>query len=166
MEKRLVAVINIETLELKTDSSFKFKCIENCGKCCIELDIPLRDEDIALIEDLGYNVWEFVDYEKMFYRGDKFLGYALKKRPFDDACIFLDENNRCKIYPHRPRACKLYPFILIRHGPLLKVYIRDDKFCPGINHPDGDAIDEKFVREYFMDVIEEHRRKLKGTQTL
>ncbi|WP_461866473.1 YkgJ family cysteine cluster protein [Thermococcus sp.] len=162
MKKRLVAVIDLETLEIKANSSFKFKCIENCGKCCMELDIPLRDEDIARIEELGYNAWEFVDYEKMFYRGDKFLGYALKKRPFDNACIFLDENKKCKIYPYRPRACRLYPFILIKHGPTLEVYIREDDFCPGINHPNGEPITPEFVRDYFNEIIEEYRRETRS----
>ncbi|WP_456394963.1 YkgJ family cysteine cluster protein [Thermococcus sp.] len=163
MERTLVAVIHLDTMEIEARSSFKFKCVKNCGKCCMELDIPLRDEDIAAIEDLGYSAWEFVDYEKMFYRGDRFLGYALKKRPFDDACIFLDENSRCRIYPHRPRACRLYPFVLIRNGSVMEVYIRNDEFCPGINHPEGETIDQEFIREYFSEIIEEYGRKLKSS---
>ncbi len=161
MKKSLVAVVNLDTLEVKIISSFKFKCVENCGRCCRELDIPLRDEDITRIEDLGYNAWEFVDYEKMFYREDKFLGYALKKRPFDDACVFLDENEKCKIYPHRPKACRLYPFVLIKHGNTLEVYIKEDEFCPGINHPDGDEIDATFIREYFREILQEYGRSVR-----
>ncbi len=80
--KRWVATVDLVTLEVESDPTFKFKCIENCGLCCERLEIPLRDEDIERIEGLGYNTWEFVDYEKLFYRGgDKFLGYAIKKNP-------------------------------------------------------------------------------------
>jgi len=112
---RWVATIDLETLEVESDPSFKFKCLENCGKCCERLEIPLRDEDIARIEELGYSAWEFVDYEKLFYRGDKFIGYAIKKRPFDGACIFLDpETKKCRIYDHRPLACRLYPFVFVK----------------------------------------------------
>jgi Fe-S-cluster containining protein len=28
----------------------------------------------------------------------------------EPACAFLDENNRCKIYPVRPKQCATWPF--------------------------------------------------------
>ncbi|MDD2531340.1 MAG: YkgJ family cysteine cluster protein [Candidatus ainarchaeum sp.] len=33
------------------------------------------------------------------------------KKDFRKACIFLEKNNFCKIYPKRPIPCKLFPFI-------------------------------------------------------
>ncbi|WP_175059692.1 YkgJ family cysteine cluster protein [Thermococcus sp. 2319x1] len=159
MEKRWIATINLETLQIKSDPSFKFKCLQ-CANCCINLEIPLRDEDIARIEDLGFSAWEFVDYEKMFYRGDKFLGYGLRKRPFDDGCVFLGEDGKCKIYSKRPLACKLYPFILIKHGLVIEVYVKEDPFCKGIDHPDGEHIDLDFAMRYFGEVISEYRQKM------
>ena len=161
MEKLWVATIDLETLEVKTNPEFRFKCLNNCGKCCEVLEIPLRDEDIARIEELGYNAWEFVDYEKLFYRGDKFLGYALKKRPFDDACVFLDpDTKRCRIYSHRPLACRLYPFVFVRNGKEMEVYVRMDSFCPGINHPDGEPVTREFLLREYGDVIQEYRAKV------
>ncbi|AIF69237.1 hypothetical protein PAP_04105 [Palaeococcus pacificus DY20341] len=157
--KKLVATIHLDTLRVDFDPHFKFKCLENCAKCCFELDIPLRDEDIIKIEDLGYNAWEFVDYSKMFYKRDKFVGYALKKRPFDGGCPFLMDDGRCKIYAHRPLACKLYPFLLVKHGNVIDVYVRDTD-CPGIDHPEGSHVDYVFVLEYFKDVVDEYRKKL------
>jgi len=154
-----VARINLDTLEIDYDPSFKFKCVENCGKCCRDLEIPVRDEDIEEIEALGYSAWEFVDYEKMFYRGDRFLGYALKKRPFDGGCVFLDpETMKCRIYEKRPLACRLYPFIFVKKGNLMEVYVKRDSFCPGIDHPEGESIDRILLRDY-RDVIETYRRK-------
>jgi len=161
VEKRWVATVDLETLEVEFDPSFKFKCVENCGRCCERLDVPLRDEDIARIEELGYNAWEFVDYEKLFYRGDKFLGYALKKRPFDGACVFLDpETKRCKIYSHRPLACRLYPFVFVKHGKKMEIYVKIDSFCPGINHPEGEPVTREFLLREYGDVIEEYRAKV------
>ncbi|WP_297500449.1 YkgJ family cysteine cluster protein [Thermococcus sp.] len=161
MGKRWVATINLETLEVKTDPYFRFKCLDNCGECCEMLEIPLRDEDIARIEGLGYNAWEFVDYEKLFYRGDKFLGYALKKRAFDDACIFLDpETKRCRIYPYRPLACRLYPFVFVRKGKEMEVYVRMDSFCPGINHPEGEPVTREFLLREYGDIIGKYRAKV------
>ncbi len=161
MEKRWVARIHLKTLEVETDPSFKFKCVENCGRCCYELEIPVRDEDIARIEELGYNAWEFVDYEKMFYRGDKFLSYAIKKRPFDGGCVFLDPDTmRCRIYPHRPLACRLYPFVFVKQGEVMEVYVKMDSFCPGLNHPEGELITGDFLLREYGDIIEEYRRKV------
>ncbi|NJE05992.1 YkgJ family cysteine cluster protein [Thermococcus sp. M36] len=160
MDKRWVATIHLDTLEVECDPSFRFKCVEGCGKCCYELEIPIRDEDIAGIEDLGYSAWEFVDYEKMFYRGDKFLSYALKKRPFDGGCVFLDpETMRCRIYSRRPLACRLYPFVFVRHGKTMEVYVKMDSFCPGLNHPEGTPISREFLLREYGDVIYEYREK-------
>lgn len=160
MEKRLVAKINLKTLEVDYDQNFRFRCVEECGRCCESLEIPLRDEDIEKIEELGYNAWEFVDYEKLFYRRDKFLGYGIKKNPVTEACVFLDpETKKCKIYPHRPLACRLYPFIFVRSESYIEVYVKEDDFCPGINHPDGLPVDRKFLLSNYGDVVREYRKK-------
>ena len=160
MEKRWVATVDLETLEVEHDPSFKFKCIENCGRCCRDLEIPLRDEDIERIEELGYSAWEFVDYDKMFYRGDRFVGYAIRKRPFDDACIFLDtETNRCRIYGYRPLACRLYPFIFVRRGRKMEIYVKKDSFCPGIDHPEGEPVTGEFLLKEYRDVLEEYQKR-------
>jgi len=98
VEKRWVATINLESLQVESDPSFRFKCLQ-CASCCMNLEIPLRDEDITRIEDIGFNAWEFVDYEKMFYRGDKFLGYGIRKRPFDDACVFWKKMESVRYTP-------------------------------------------------------------------
>ncbi len=160
MKKKWIATIHLDTLEIESDPSFKFRCLENCAECCFRLEVPLRDEDIERLEELGYSTWEFVDYEKMFYRGDRFLGYALKKRPFDGGCIFLQEDGKCKVYPHRPLACKLYPFVLIRKGNTLEVYIKEEGFCKGINHPQGEPFTLELVKKYFWEIVEDYRRKL------
>ncbi len=159
--KRLVATVDLRTLEVTIHSRVRFKCVEGCGRCCRDLEVPLRDEDIERIESLGYSAWEFVDYEKAFYRGDKFLGYAIKKNPVTDECVFLDpETKRCRIYHNRPLACRLYPFVFARHGESMEIYIREDPFCQGVNHPDGEEITEEFILREYGDVLREYRDKL------
>ncbi len=163
--KKWVATIDITTLEVEFDPSFKFKCVEGCGACCERLEVPLRDEDIVRIEELGYSAWEFVDYEKLFYRGDKFLGYALKKNPVTEACVFLDpETKKCKIYAHRPLACRLYPFVLVKHGHKMEIYVKEDSFCPGLNHPEGSQVTKEFIMREFGDVIEKYRKEMERAQ--
>ncbi|WP_288071963.1 YkgJ family cysteine cluster protein [Pyrococcus sp.] len=156
MEKKLIAIYDLETDQIYIiDDKFRFKCIEDCGKCCIYNEIPLREKDIQKISSLGYEEEYFVDYTKMFYRGVKFLGYGMKKRPFDDACVFLDpETKKCNIYQHRPAACRMYPFVLVKHKTELEIHAKEDSQCPGINAPDGEDVRE-IIKKYFMPIIEE-----------
>jgi len=48
--------------------------------------------------------------------------------------------------------------VLIRQGDIIGIYVRNDDFCKGINHPEGRKIDSEFVREYFWEVIEKYRK--------
>lgn len=44
-------------------------------------------------------------------------------------CSFLNpKNNKCRIYPHRPFDCRLYPFLLCRKGR--KIFLSADSNCP------------------------------------
>ncbi|AAL81857.1 YkgJ family cysteine cluster protein [Pyrococcus furiosus DSM 3638] len=165
MEKKFIAIYDLESDKIEIiDDKFRFKCIEDCGKCCIYNEIPLREEDIQKILSLGYEEEYFVDYTKMFYRGPKFLGYGMKKRPFDDACVFLDpETKKCRIYEHRPVACRIYPFVLVKHEKKLEIYVKEDPRCPGINSPDGEGIVE-IIKKYFIPIIEELKGEINGNR--
>ena len=161
MESRWVATVHLDTLEVQYDSSFRFRCVEDCGLCCNKLEIPLRDEDVERIEELGYSAWELKKNKKAFYRGDKFIGYALKKRPVDESCIFLDpETKKCRIYYHRPLACRLYPFIFIKKGNLMEVYVKEDTFCPGVGRPDGEPVTKEFLMREYGDLLVEYHRNI------
>jgi Fe-S-cluster containining protein len=48
-------------------------------------------------------------------------------------CVFLDDNNRCEIYPVRPKQCREFPF-----WPHLKNKKKETlkKLCPGIEYAD------------------------------
>lgn len=151
-----VLKIELQTLRVEVVEKVRFKCIENCGKCCERLEIPLRDEDIERLVEAGYDESYFVDETKMFYRGSKFLGYALKKRPFDDACVFLDpETKRCRVYKHRPLACRLYPFVFVKKNKIIEVYISEE--CPGIGHPKGKIVNGDFILREYGDIFRDLR---------
>ena len=34
------------------------------------------------------------------------------KRANNKLCVFLDDHNRCKVYPIRPLECRIYPWVL------------------------------------------------------
>lgn len=69
-----------------------------CFQCCyhnrIDVDPEMENPEDLLHLDLEPN-------------NEAPSGFILRHRE-DGACIHLDANNRCSIYEHRPRACRLY----------------------------------------------------------
>jgi len=85
-----------------------------CGKCCIETEMPLTEEDLSRIESLGFSREKFSVSD-----GDIF-----RLRNVGGKCYFLDERNTCRIYEHRPEGCRLYPAVFDTE----KVIV--DMICP------------------------------------
>ncbi|RLF11215.1 MAG: YkgJ family cysteine cluster protein [Thermoprotei archaeon] len=80
-----------------------FKCIR-CGKCCLNTEMPLTEEDIARLEALGYIRRDFARVEEGL----------IKLRNVDGHCFFYNpELKACMVYENRPEGCRLYPFIYV-----------------------------------------------------
>jgi len=81
------------------------------------------------------------------------------KNKEDGSCIFLKfkvEGDRyeCSIYDSRPALCRLYPFDFDRTGPnsiILKVI----PCCRGLNNPDGEIVDERFITSHLLEALRE-----------
>ena len=107
----------------------RFSC-KKCGNCCRISDgfVYISNKDIAQItEALDLTENEFLD--KYTEKNNGFV--ALKSYPNGD-CIFFTENIGCKVYNHRPRQCRTFPFwsnalSSQKNWELLSSY------CPGIN---------------------------------
>lgn len=63
--------------------------------------MPLTKDDIARIEALGYSREDFTVRD----------GKIVRLRNVNGKCFFLDSQNRCRIYEHRPEGCRLYPAV-------------------------------------------------------
>ena len=98
----------------------KFSCT-GCGNCCRDTVVCLTDADIQrIISGTGKRAETFVEFygedgvelpkSSPFWItfGDKFAVMAL--RSTRGHCIFLDQENRCTIYEHRPVTCRQHPF--------------------------------------------------------
>ena len=74
-----------------------------CANCCKTTSPIFRDVDIKrLAVSLNLKPAIFIEqYLRLDHEGD----YVLIKSP----CAFLDENNYCSVYEHRPLACREYP---------------------------------------------------------
>ncbi|MGC8835941.1 MAG: YkgJ family cysteine cluster protein [Infirmifilum sp.] len=77
------------------------KCL-TCGKCCMQTEMILTDQDVKQIEKLGYSRKYFTVWDGKF----------LRLRNEGGSCVFYDKSTgKCIIYQHRPSGCKLYPLI-------------------------------------------------------
>jgi Fe-S-cluster containining protein len=86
-----------------------FRC-RRCGDCCRKLLVFVDEDDIKKIESLCYKREEFVEPD---YDAQKQSKQLLVKR-IDNKCIFLRKDKdgyECQIYAHRPKVCRIYPFL-------------------------------------------------------
>lgn len=96
------------------ENGLQFSCT-GCGKCCkVDGDVWLAPEEVTQItQHLGLNISEFrsnyIKAEILPTDGNEEESWMCLKRD-QGACIFLGEDNRCKIYDHRPIQCQTYPF--------------------------------------------------------
>lgn len=97
-----------------------FKCTF-CGSCCrhVEKSVPVESLDAFRIakylKDTGQprNIVGFYTRyaEPMFLDSCGYAVYFLKTNGEDKVCVFLHEG-RCRIHDVKPRACRLYPFVV------------------------------------------------------
>jgi Fe-S-cluster containining protein len=150
MEERIQLAENLNVL--------RFSCTK-CGKCCRDSKtfINITYQDILrlhkglklslqeLMKVIGFYTFKDVNMEEfmnqMIYspieteQGMAFIGLLRDK---DSRCVFLDEDNKCKIHPHRPSICRSFPFTYLMSEDGKKIsatigYTRKGiEYCPGI----------------------------------
>ena len=111
----------------------------SCGNCCRTLVGHLFEEERDRIDRQGWA--DQLGIAPCVRVG---RGWVLNKRP-DGACVFLDENNRCKIHAKygedsKPLACRVFPFSLraVRGG--WQASLRFD--CPSVASSKGRPISQ------------------------
>lgn len=74
-----------------------------CANCCKTTSPIFYQTDIErLARGLRMRPGDFLE---TYLRVDEDGDYVLKSSP----CPFLDDDNYCRVYEHRPRACREYP---------------------------------------------------------
>lgn len=80
----------------------EINCLE-CANCCKTTSPIFYQTDIERVaKSLRMKPGEFID---TYLRIDEDNDYVLKSSP----CPFLDNDNYCKVYDSRPKACREYP---------------------------------------------------------
>ena len=121
--------------------NFRCTC---CGQCCREPIVLLTDEDVRRIMrhtgqppekiatfyppdeiewDLSNRGWIKLE------EGDRIMGLI---RSEETGCQYLQEDDRCGIYEHRPVTCRRYPFDVEydSNDELTLLSISDSVECP------------------------------------
>lgn len=113
------AVIN--AIPVQSSQHIPFHC-SGCSKCChhVRESVPLESLDLfrlaQYLKKQGVPVRGTDDVIERFAKPAMLdeCGYFvlfLRVNGPDDACIFLN-GNRCSIHSVKPRACRMYPFVV------------------------------------------------------
>ena len=140
-----------------------FSCLM-CGACCSRgeddgnLVLVSAPEIRAIMELTGW-AWDkiaepYPDWMPSHDGGEFTLAWCLRRT--EKACIFLDKNNRCTIYPARPHICRTYPFAL--EEGRLAVYD-----CPGLGQnplcSEAEIIAEECIRRDTAEAVDAERTR-------
>jgi len=125
----------------------RFECT-GCGRCCITgngYHVFLTSGEATRIRNyLGLsNGWFRRRYLDRTGEGDLVLTTG-----DDAACIFLQGDNRCRVYPVRPVQCRTYPFwpeVVSSRA----AWQREARRCEGINR--GPWISTTTIRRKLRD---------------
>ena len=109
----------------------------SCGDCCRTLVGHITPAERARIDEQG---WRRELGTEPYVRVGR--SWALNKTK-DGACVFLDENNRCRIHARfgeqaKPLACRVFPFSLRRTAHGWQASFRFD--CPSASLSQGEPI--------------------------
>lgn len=100
-----------------------------CGACCRQYTVAITAEERARIEAQGWDKEpDFANVKTIVESGWFKKVFRLNHRPTGE-CVFLGDNNRCRIHERfgesaKPLACRLYPFALIPAGNHWRVGMR------------------------------------------
>jgi uncharacterized protein len=103
-----------------------FDCL-SCANCCKSIPPLIREADIRRIS--SYLRIKPSIFTEKYIRIDEDGDYVFNTSP----CPFLDSDNYCIIYNHRPLACAEYPHTnRARMHQLLDLTTKNEKVCPAV----------------------------------
>ena len=106
----------------------EFDCL-SCANCCKTTSPIFRDIDIKRLANvLSMKEQNFID--RYLYL-DSESDYVLQRSP----CAFLNSDNTCQVYEHRPKACREYPHTDRKNmHQILDLTLKNTQVCPGVYH--------------------------------
>jgi Fe-S-cluster containining protein len=98
-----------EDRKLHANQWLDISCRQGCAHCC--------HQQVMITDDEGDLLAGFVEHEKLdidfellkrqvAFKGNDVEWFNLPKS--ENRCVFLGEDNRCRVYEHRPLMCRKY----------------------------------------------------------
>ncbi|MGD0516666.1 MAG: YkgJ family cysteine cluster protein [Thermoguttaceae bacterium] len=150
------------TLPIRTLPIVESWSCRGCGFCCRGTKFKLSDEDLKRVRS---QEWEkhpdFQGVPIVTRHGRLRKYYQLGKRP-DGACVFLTEDNLCRIHRDlgesaKPLVCRQFPFQLV---PLKDyAYVTLAQYCPSVAAEMGRPLEEHLP--YVVQLAEEGKLTIK-----
>ena len=111
----------LERDRAKDRTSRSIQCGKGCDHCC-KVPVEIFPQEAALLVRAAREAGIELDLPRLVRQS----GYSIetwREQPArDKACVFLDEGGACKVYAHRPNACRK---LLVLSEPQ---FCDDDKF--------------------------------------
>lgn len=129
-----------------------------CGQCCREYDVAVTKEERERIESQGWQADPDIGKTPLFVpTGMPWSGEYRLNHKKGHGCIFLTEDNLCKIHAKfgekaKPLGCRLFPFVLVPTKDHWRVGVRFA--CPSAARNAGTPTAERaaelaqFAHEY------------------
>lgn len=104
----------------------RIDCLK-CANCCKTTSPIFRDADIDRIAK--HLRMRPSDFTSKYLHIDEDQDWVLNSSP----CYFLDEENYCRIYEVRPKACREYPHTDRKNmNQILELTYRNTLVCPAV----------------------------------
>ena len=116
-----------QTMQKLHDDTFEeIDCLQ-CANCCKTTSPIFYQKDIERVaKHLKLKPSEFID---KYLHIDEDKDYVLNSAP----CPFLDGDNYCSVYEHRPTACREYPHTnRKRFYQILDLTLKNTAVCPAV----------------------------------
>lgn len=102
------------------------KCAKGCAACCqLNVDITAKEAQL-LAHWMGEQGIE-IDEQKLERQAAASPATWNQLAIEDRRCVFLGEDRACKVYEHRPGACRKY------------LVATDPEFCDSVRHPNHEV---------------------------
>jgi Fe-S-cluster containining protein len=126
--KQKAKEVNIIANQFHENVFKKINCLD-CANCCTSIPPLVNETDAKRISKfLGIKLSGF---KEEYITIDEDKDMVMKIVP----CVFLESNNKCRIYEVRPKACREYPhtdnFEFMKN---LKLHLTNTTYCPAVYH--------------------------------
>lgn len=104
--------------------SAEVKCRKGCAACC-HVSVDIFTQEATFLRKVAEHYGIEIDEARLARQATKNPGTWRELAHEDRRCVFLSDDNACRVYEHRPGACRKY------------AVITDPDLCDTVKYPGG-----------------------------